>query len=131
MLKTILKTTWIAVACIAIASCSSKGNQKLAKMNQAQANQILVDGKTTQRQVRSALGDPIQMSYTNSGNEVWTYKFTKSKSKVINFIPYANIIKSGTNDENKEIVIFFDKHQIVKHHRYLESKGETSAGIAG
>src|SRR5262245_66350985 len=85
--------------------CSSSGNESIADASQQTVSGQLVKGRTTQAQVRQLYGDPIKTSFTDSGNESWEYEFSRLHSKPTNFIPYVNLIYSGSEGDKKSLVI--------------------------
>jgi len=52
----------------------------------------------------------------------------KHSQKAINFVPFANLVYSGTNDTKKKLVIIFDKNDKVLDYLITENKGETGFG---
>ncbi|HEY2535190.1 MAG TPA: hypothetical protein VGJ20_46040 [Xanthobacteraceae bacterium] len=86
-------------------------------------------GRTTQEHVRELYGDPAKTSFTDSGNEIWEYDFSRLHSKPINFIPYVNLIYSGAEGDKKSLVIFFDKSKIVREYTISSSKVDVSQGL--
>jgi hypothetical protein len=89
----------------------------------------LTKGKTTQTQVRQFYGDPIKSSFTDSGNEIWEYEFSRLHAKPTSFIPYVNLVYSGAEGDKKSLVIFFDKRKIVQQYTINNSKVDVSQGI--
>src|SRR5690606_3124586 len=114
-----------------IVGCASTGNSQLGQMDNQQINALFKDGHTTKDQVTAALGQPNAVDIDNNGREKWTYAYTKSTAKVINFVPVASAFKSGTNDSTKQLVILFDDEGIMKKHVFSTATGETTVGIIG
>jgi hypothetical protein len=94
-----------------LGGCASSGNESIADASQQTVSGQLVKGRTTQAQVRQLYGDPIKTSFTDSGNESWEYEFSRLHSKPTNFIPYVNLIYSGSEGDKKSLVIFFRQKQ--------------------
>jgi hypothetical protein len=76
----------------------------------------LINGRTTQAHVRQLYGDPLKSSFTDSGNEIWEYEFSRLQSKPTNFIPHVNLVYSGAEGDKKSLVIFFDRNKIVQQY---------------
>jgi hypothetical protein len=74
-------------------------------------------------------GDPAKISFTDSGNEIWEYDFSRTVSKPTNFIPYVSLIHSGAEGDKKSLVIFFNKSKIVQQYTLSTSKIDVSTGL--
>ena len=85
--------------------------------------------KTTKEQVKAAYGSPISTHFTDSGNEVWTYTFTKQRQNGENFVPYLNMLESGSKGVHKELKVMFSDKGVVKNYSMNESKVETKSGL--
>jgi len=112
-----------------LAGCASSGNESIADASRETVSGQLVKGRTTQAQVRQLYGDPIKTSFTDSGNESWEYEFSRLHSKPTNFIPYVNIIYSGSEGDKKSLVIFFDRSKVVQQYTISSSKVDISRGL--
>src|ERR1700754_3801392 len=99
-----------------LGGCASVGNESIADATPESVSGQLVKGRTTQEQVREAYGDPARTTFTDSGNEVWEYDFSRMHAKPTNFIPYVNLIQSGAEGDKKSLVIFFDKSKVVQQY---------------
>ncbi len=113
----------------ALAACTSSGNESIRAESNETISSKIKKGSTTKNQVKAALGDPSTISFTDSGNEQWTYKHDIAKPKPINFVPYASLIASGADVESKTLVIFFNKAGIVQNYTISESKQEVRRGL--
>jgi outer membrane lipoprotein-sorting protein len=114
---------------IFLSGCASVGNESIADASQQSVAEQLTKGKTSQARVRQAYGDPMKTSFTDSGNEIWEYEFSRLQSKPVNFIPYVNVLYSGAEGDKKSLVIFFDKHKIVQQYTISSSKVDVSRGL--
>src|SRR5262252_2191449 len=112
-----------------LAGCSSSGNERIADASQQSVSEQLVKGRTTQAQVRELYGDPMKTSFTDSGNEIWEYEFSRLRSKPTNFVPYVNVIYSGAEGDKKSLVVFFDKSKIVQQYTISTSQVDISHGL--
>jgi len=112
-----------------LAGCASVGNESIADASPQTLSGQLVKGKTTQAQVRELYGDPIKSSFTDSGNELWEYEFSRLRSKPTNFVPYLNVVYSGAEGDKKSLVIFFDKRKVVQQYTISTSKVDISRGL--
>ena len=89
-----------------LGGCASVGNESIADATYETVSAQLVKGKTRQQQVRELYGDPVKTSFTDSGNEIWEYDFSRMHSKPTNFIPYVNLIHSGAEGDKKSLLFF-------------------------
>jgi hypothetical protein len=117
------------LACALLAGCASVGNESIADATSESVSAQLIKGRTTQQDVRAVYGDPSKTSFTDSGNEIWEYNFSRMHSKPTNFVPYVNMIHSGAEGDKKSLVIFFDKTKIVRQYTVSSSKVDISQGL--
>jgi outer membrane protein assembly factor BamE (lipoprotein component of BamABCDE complex) len=112
-----------------LSGCASVGNESIADATYETVSAQLVKGKTRQQQVRELYGDPVKTSFTDSGNEIWEYDFSRMHSKPTNFIPYVNLIHSGAEGDKKSLVVFFDRSKVVQQYTISSSKVDVSQGL--
>ena len=112
-----------------LGGCASVGNESIADATPESVSGQLVKGKTTQDHVRGLYGDPAKTSFTDSGNEIWEYDFSRMHSKPTNFIPYVSLIHSGAEGDKKSLVIFFDRSKVVRQYTISSSKVDVSQGL--
>ena len=112
-----------------LGACASSGNERIADASPQTVSEQLVKGRTTQVQVRDLYGDPFKTTFTDSGNEIWEYEFSRLQSKPTNFVPYVNLIYSGAEGDKKSLVIFFDKSKVVQQYTISSSKVDISRGL--
>jgi len=112
-----------------LSGCASVGNERIADVSPETVSGQLIKGRTTQANVRELYGDPLKISFTDSGNEQWEYEFSRLYSKPTNFIPYVSLIHSGAEGDKKSLVIFFDKSKVVRQYTISTSKVDISHGL--
>ncbi len=112
-----------------LGGCASVGNESIADASADSVSASLIKGKTHQERVREMYGDPAKISFTDSGNEIWEYNFSRMMSKPTNFIPYVNLIHSGAEGDKKSLVIFFNKTKVVQQYTLSTSKVDASSGL--
>lgn len=118
------------LALFVITGCAVKtGHQFLEKMSNEDISSKLVKGQTSKNQVKELFGDPSDVDVLPDGKENWVYSYVRSSSKGINFVPYANLVYSGTNDNTRKLKILFDTEGKVEFFAFANSKGETKAGL--
>jgi hypothetical protein len=126
--------TWRAglmagMSCAYLSGCASVGNEQIADASPQTVSEHWSREKTTQARVREVYGDPMKSSFTDSGNEIWEYEFSRLHAKPTNFIPYVNLVYSGAEGDKKSLVIFFDKRRIVQQYTINSSKVDVSQGL--
>jgi hypothetical protein len=114
---------------VLLGGCASVGNESIADATSESVSAQLVKGRTTQENVRGLYGDPAKTTFTDTGNEIWEYDFSRMHSKPTNFIPYVNLIHSGAEGDKKSLVIFFDKSKVVRQYTISSSKVDVSQGL--
>lgn len=119
----------IALSSVLLNGCASVGNESIADATAESVSAQLIKGKTTQEHVRGLYGDPAKTSFTDSGNEIWEYDFSRVHAKPTNFIPYVNLIHSGAEGDKKSLVIFFDRSKVVRQYTISSSKVDISQGL--
>jgi len=114
---------------LCLSGCASGGNKALKDETAQSVSSKIVHGQTTKDQVRSMYGDPMETSYTDSGNEIWKYHFTKAQMTASSFIPVVSLFASGTKGKKKELVIFFDQSGVVQRHSMSTSDVVTDTSL--
>jgi hypothetical protein len=118
-----------ALLSLFLGGCASVGNERIADASVESVSKQMFKGRTTQADVRELYGDPMKTSFTDSGNEIWEYDFSRLHSKPTNFVPYVNAIYSGAEGDKKSLVIFFDKRKIVQQYTVSTSQVDISQGL--
>ena len=103
----------VAALALCVAGCSTAGNGRLVQLDVAQAQTLLVPGKTTQADVRHALGDGAVIHF-ESGLETWHYEYREGIAKGWDDVPYINLIVARLDRPTKELVILFDPAGLLK-----------------
>jgi hypothetical protein len=112
-----------------IACAATVGNESIAELTQASLSSNVVKGRTAQAQIRQLYGDPIKTSFTDSGNEIWEYEFSRLQAKPENYVPYVNLIQSGAEGDKKTLVFFFDRNKVVQNYTLSNSKVDINRGL--
>lgn len=119
----------VALLSACLGGCASVGNDRIADASAESVSHQIFKGRTTQAQVRQLYGDPIKTSFTDSGNEIWEYEFSRLHSKPTNFVPYLNVIYSGAEGDKKSLVVFFDRSKVVQQYTISTSQVDVSQGL--
>jgi hypothetical protein len=75
----------------------------------------LVRGYSTKDSVRKIYGDPMNVSFTDRGNELWGYEFSDIQATPESNIPFLNLFSSDV-EGRKELVVFFDRSGLVQNY---------------
>lgn len=122
---------FVGVAMVALlAGCATSGNEKLKDHTQSSISQQITEGKTTKNEVTAALGQPTSLSLTDAGNEIWTYRYARATPQARNFIPFARLVSSASDVKTKELVIMFNKNDVVSKYTMRETEGIVKQGLA-
>ncbi len=117
------------LAVFLMVGCASTGNVAMKEQSQQSIESAIIKGKTTKQQVVEKFGAADSVSFTDSGNEVWTYRHSRSKPMARNFIPY-NFFSLGENIQTKELVILFDTKGVVSNYTFRETANQSKSGLA-
>ncbi|HEY4092157.1 MAG TPA: outer membrane protein assembly factor BamE [Luteibacter sp.] len=77
------------------------------------------DGKTTQAQVRSALGEPETVQDRGDGTTMWVYSSSESKASVRDYIPFAGV---ANNTRMQALTLVFDRRGVLESHTAMQSR---------
>ncbi|HBL7239214.1 TPA: hypothetical protein LS257_001836 [Serratia liquefaciens] len=121
----------VAAAMVAflLAGCASSGNKKLQQETEVSMQGKIKEGVTTKAQLKTMLGSPDNVSFTDSGKEIWKYVHAKVKVSGKSFIPFYGLFHNGTNGTKKELTILFNG-DVVEKYTMSESAIETKSGWA-
>lgn len=73
------------ITAIVFVGCATSGNEKLKDQTQSSIQQQITEGKTTMSDVQSKLGTATTVSFTDAGNEIWTYKYERVRKLMLLF----------------------------------------------
>ncbi len=128
-MKPSILLTGICLAALTLVGCASKGNESLRKETELTIGTKLTEGQTTKADVRKMLGSPLKTSFTDGGLEISTYEFDNVTSDVINYVPVLNWLGSSASGTKKELVILFDRANVVQRFSMSESNVKVKTGL--
>ena len=128
-MKSSILLSAVCVAVLTLVGCASKGNESLRKETEMSIGSKLTEGKTTKTEVRQMLGSPLKTSFTDGGLEISTYEFNNVTSDAINYVPILNWLGSSASGTKKELVILFDRANVVQRFSMSESNVKTKTGL--
>lgn len=128
-MKTLYITLLLIVVVTTLSGCASSGNKNLEKQTEVTISQQITKGKTKKTDIKQLFGEPSSVSPTDSGNQMWTYRFERAVPHVSNFVPFVGIFSSGADVTSKELVIMFDRNDVISEYTMNEVTREVKAGI--
>ena len=105
-------TTLVAIA-LCVAGCSTVGNGRIARLDDTQAQALLVPGRTTRDDARQAFGDGAVVRF-QSGFETWHYVYRDGPAAGWDDVPYVNLIVARIDPPTREIVLLFDATGVLR-----------------
>lgn len=126
-----MKGSAVAVFAISItlSGCAAVGNEKLRTETETSISTKIVEGKTTKQEVREMFGSPEKTMFTDGGLEVWNYEFAKMSADAINYILVVNLFGSSASGKKKQLVVMFDRSNVVKRYSMSESDVSKKTGL--
>ncbi len=120
----------LALVAALLAGCTTVGNGQLAQLDAPSTSALLVPGRTTEADVRAALGQGTEIRF-DSGFETWHYFYREGLSKGWDDVPYIGLITSQLDRPTKELVILFDGGGVLRRwsfqaHRPADASTGTS-----
>jgi len=83
--------------------------------------------ETTKEAVKSLVGDPSHIQFTEDDKEIWLYTYSKKKERITSYIPIVDMCFGGYDTETHSLTIKFNKEGIVKN----VAKSHTTGGGGG
>ena len=117
------------VAALALVGCASTGNEALRYESEAAITAKIVEGKTTKTEIRKMYGSPLKTTFTDGGLEMATYEFSNVSSDFINYVPVVNLLGSSASGTKKELIVLFDRANVVMRFSMSESKVNQNTGL--
>ncbi|WP_432262804.1 hypothetical protein [Cupriavidus sp. TMH.W2] len=123
-MKTRVLIPLMVVAALMVGGCGTTNTGVLATADEATIAKHIINGKTTQREVRAYLGGPDDVKFTDSGQEVWQYVQQDTTVNGATFIPVVGIFAGGSKTDQKLLTILFDKKGVVVRSTYATNTKE-------
>ena len=120
----------VACAALVLSGCVTTGNERMKGQTQSSVASKITEGKTTKADVVAAYGDATAVSFTDSGNEIWTYAYTRAVPTPQTFIPIVGLFTAGADTTTNSLVILFNRDGIVSKYTMSETQGVVKQGIA-
>lgn len=97
---------------------------------QSSVSQQIAEGKTTKSDIVNIFGQATKVTLTNEGTEVWTYLYSCAAPHARNFVPFFRFVSSGADVNTKQLVILFNKDNVVSKYSMTESENVINKGLA-
>ncbi|MEI8324608.1 MAG: hypothetical protein WCH44_04450 [Betaproteobacteria bacterium] len=121
----------ISVAVVAcLGGCATSGNEHLKDQTSSTIHDSIFEGVSTKDSIRASMGEATTVTFTDGGNEVWTYHYARSVPQLHSFIPYVNLVSSVADVKSKELVVMFDKNNVVAKYVMREVSSVKKVGLA-
>lgn len=101
---------------LALSACATPGTEGLRKLETQSPAQMLTPGKTTQAEVEQQLGKGQTLVFA-SGWSTWLYQSEKQPPKVLNYIPWVNLLANQLKQDGTELVLLFDDKGVLRKYR--------------
>ena len=127
-----MKNYLIAAACVLfIFGCAtgSGGNQTLKNESESSVTAKIINGVTTQSEIKAMFGSPYETTYTDGGLEIWKYRLDDMRADAINYVPIVNWFGSSFSGTRKELVLLFNEDGTVKRNSMSESDVQNKTGM--
>ena len=124
------KYLFITLSFLIIASCgSTSGNRVLLAESELSVDSKIIEGVTTQSEIKAMFGSPFETPFTDGGMEIWKYRFDNLDADAVNYIPIVNFFTQSYSGDRKELVLLFNDNGTVKRSSMAESDVTTKAGL--
>ena len=124
------KYLFLTLTFFLIASCgSTSGNRVLLAESELSVDSKIIEGVTTQSEIKAMFGSPFETTFTDGGMEIWKYRFDNLDADAVNYIPIVNMFTQSYSGDRKELVILFNDNGTVKRSSMAESDVTTKAGL--
>lgn len=102
----------VVVLCVMVLSgCATIGTKQITKREIVSQ---IKEGKSTKADVKALLGEPSNISFTDAGEEDWSYCYSRATTRPATFIPIIGIFTGGADTETHTLTIRFTKEGIVE-----------------
>ena len=103
---------------LSLLGCIETGNKSLKHATESKIKKQITIGITTKNQVQAIFGNPIKTRYTENNSLIWKYQFdnttTLTPQTLVSIIFTWGLVGTKTIGTRKELVILFDKNDVVR-----------------
>lgn len=119
----------ISCSFIIISCGTTAGNRVLKSETELTVDSKIIEGVTTQYELRAMFGSPYETTYTDGGLEIWKYRFDNLNADAVNYIPIVNFFTQSYSGDRKELVVLFNEDGTVKRASMAESDVSVKSGL--
>jgi len=119
-----MKKLLVLLPLMLLAACAITETSSVGKDFNAAQREKIQKNVTTQKQVLTLLGEPMDKKFSQNGKEEWIYLLSAAKVK---FNPWVNKAK-GMNHV-KKLVVLFNDNNTVKNYLFSEKDVPSTAKI--
>ena len=119
----------ISCSFIIISCGTTAGNRVLKSGTELTVDSKIIEGVTTQYELRAMFGSPYETTYTDGGLEIWKYRFDNLNADAVNYIPIVNFFTQSYSGDRKELVVLFNEDGTVKRASMAESDVSVKSGL--
>ena len=114
-------------ATLGCAACTS-GNAAIKDETRATITSKLVQGTSTEDQVRQMYGEPTS-TIANNGTVQWIYRFGATQPGVQNFIPGVSVFSQNIASQGKSLNLIFGLDGLLQDYSFSEVTNNVHRGI--
>ena len=115
---------------LVIVSCgTTSGNRVLMSETELTVDAKIIEGITTQSEIKAMFGSPYETTFTDGGMEIWKYRFDNLNADAVNYVPIVNWFTQSYSGDRKELVLLFNDNGTVKRSSMAESDVTSKAGL--
>lgn len=115
-MSSILRAAFLA-SCLALGACATTTGHPY----DTEAASHFEDGKTTEAQVRRALGEPETAQDRGGGTTMWVYSSSKSGRNWRTYVPFAALGAHGSSSM-QALSLVFDSRGVLESHTAMRSR---------
>lgn len=120
-----MKKLLIIILVLLVSACVSAHGDK--RISDKQTALQIKPGTSTKADVKQLVGEPMEVEFTDTGDEIWKYVYSKAKIRGTSFIPFVGLLVGGADTETNTITVRFNKEGTVKR----VGSGHTTGGGGG
>lgn len=132
-MKIFIRVSFAVLFLVSLLSCANHGSTVLKNLKESDVNANIVVGKTTRNQVRSMFGSPLETTYTDSGLEIWKYRFEDTTGwnagNIASQTLTLGLAGSKRVGTEKELIILYNDDYTVKRFNMSSSPVQRGTGI--
>ena len=110
------KYLFISLTFLIIASCgSTSGNRVLLAESELSVDSKIIEGVTTQSEIKAMFGSPFETTFTDGGMEIWKYRFDNLDGTYFMDNKISEQRLDQLKDYMKNNSFFIDKFVLIKN----------------